>query len=142
MRVGRRRSTRPRRGRSGTWRALAVGDSCLFRTRAGRLLKAFPLTAAAHFGNQPSLLGSRRTGPEPTPKQARGRWRPGDRFLVMTDALAQWFLYRIEQSGEPLAEIAQLLAEPGSRLAFPDWIEERRQQGLRNDDVTLGILDF
>jgi hypothetical protein len=60
----------------------------------------------------------------------------------MTDALAQWFLNRIEQGGGPLAEIAQLLGEPASRIAFPDWIEERRLQGLRNDDVTLGILDF
>src|SRR5262249_10571454 len=49
----------PREGRRGEWRALAVGDSCLFRTRGGRLLKAFPVTASADFDNQPHLIGSR-----------------------------------------------------------------------------------
>jgi hypothetical protein len=131
----------PRARRPGTWRALAVGDSCLFRTRRGRLLQSFPLTASAGFGNQPRLLGSRpATGP--APEQARGRWRRGDRFLLMTDALAQWFLFRTEQGGEPQAEVARLLAEPDPQAAFPDWIEERRQQDLRNDDVTLGIIDL
>src|SRR5262249_33023766 len=129
-------------GCHGTWRALAVGDCCLFRTRRGRLLRAFPLRASADFGNQPPLLGSRPAEAELAPKRARGRWRPGDRFLLMTDALGQWFLDRIEQGEHPLREIAQLLGEPEARIAFSDWIEERRQQGLRNDDVTLGILDF
>src|SRR6266540_1969881 len=112
--------------------ARGCGDSCLFRTRGGRLLKAFPLTASAGFGNQPRLLGS-RPAPGPAPEQARGRWRRGDRFLLMTDALAQWFLSRTEQGGEPLTELARLLAEPDPRAAFPDWVEERRRQDLRND---------
>ena len=43
----------------GTWRALAVGDSCLFHTRGGRVLAAFPLERSTAFGSQPPLLGSR-----------------------------------------------------------------------------------
>src|SRR5438874_561624 len=38
----------------GLWRAVAVGDSCLFHFRGGRLLGAFPLNKSQQFGNQPA----------------------------------------------------------------------------------------
>jgi hypothetical protein len=136
----------PLEGQPGIWRALAVGDSCLFRTRSGRLLKAFPLSDSKGFGNQPRLLGSRSSSSggfaQPAPEQAHGRWRPGDRFLLMTDALAQWFLHQNEEGGQPLEQIARLLGESDPRAAFAGWIEERRdRQDLRNDDVTLVLID-
>jgi hypothetical protein len=135
----------PEEGKPGTWRALAVGDSCLFRTRAGRLLRSFPLEHSSEFGNQPRLLGSRSSRPDLFDldrDQARGRWRPGDRFLLMTDALAQWFLHRTEEGEQPQADIERLLAEAAPQEAFAAWVEERRDhQGLRNDDVTLVVVD-
>jgi hypothetical protein len=125
------------------WRALAVGDSCLFRTRREKLLKAFPVTQSDAFGNQPRLLRSRGAGVEPEYELACGRWRKGDRFLLMTDALAQWFLRRIEEGKTPCAEVAHLLTESDPPAAFPGWIEERRKGGvLRNDDVTLLVIDL
>lgn len=132
-------------GSPGTWRAVAVGDSCLFHTRGNRLLASFPLEHAADFTNQPRLLGS-RPGRRDVLSQdwdrARGRWKPHDRFLLMTDALAQWFLRQIEMDKHPLQEIAGLLAETAPEKAFPGWVEERRdRQGLRNDDVTLVVVD-
>jgi serine/threonine protein phosphatase PrpC len=128
------------------WRALAVGDSCLFRLRAGKLRQSFPLTRAADFGNRPDLLGSRGR-PDDTPRQAiqyaRGKCRPGDRFLLMTDALAEWMLRRGEEEQRPADDIERLLAEPHPHHAFAGWVEERRErQKLRNDDVTLVIIDL
>ena len=128
------------------WRALAVGDSCLFRLRRGKLRQSFPLTRSTEFGNQPDLLGSRGRAAD-TPSQgvrrAGGKCRSGDRFLLMTDALAEWTLRRSEQDHPPAADIDRLLAESASQEAFADWVEERRdQQGLRNDDVTLVIIDL
>jgi hypothetical protein len=120
--------------RRGRWRALAVGDSCLIRARPGRPPRAFPLRRAADFGNQPALLGS-RPGPAPTPARARGLCRPGDRLFLMTDALAQWFLRRAEDGGRPADDLARLLDGPDD--AFGTWVEQRRGDGLRNDDVTL-----
>jgi hypothetical protein len=135
----------PQAGRPGTWRALAVGDCCLFRTRRGRVLKAFPVTHADDFGNEPRLLGSRASRgdcPEQG-EQAGGRWRPGERFLLMSDALAQWFLRRTEQGRDPCAAIGALLAEADPEAAFAGWVEERRRgEELHNDDVTLLAIDF
>jgi hypothetical protein len=126
----------------GTWRALAVGDSCLFHTRGGRVLAAFPLECSTAFGSQPPLLGSRPGGADPGSEQARGRYRPRDRFLLMTDALAQCFLARDEQGAGPAEDVAGLLAAVDPDAAFVSWVEEWRGKGLRNDDVTLLVVDL
>jgi hypothetical protein len=126
----------------GTWQALAVGDSCLFHTRGGRVLAAFPLERSTAFGSQPPLLGSRPGAQEPQSEQARGRYRRGDRFLLMTDALAQWFLAEDEQGACPAEEVGGLLAAADPEAAFADWVGGRRGKGLRNDDVTLLVVDL
>jgi hypothetical protein len=129
----------------GDWCALAVGDCCLFRLRSGKLRQSFPLLRSSDFGNQPALLGSRgRPGDTPAQdlRRARGHWRPGDRFLLMTDALAEWMLRQIEREQRPDADIDQLLAESAPQDAFAGWVAERRErQEFRNDDVTLVIID-
>jgi len=114
----------------GTWRALAVGDSCLFQIRHQKLIARFPLSDADDFGNSPVLLASR-----PGPNQAAlaalrtqtGFWQEGDEFLLMTDALAAWFL----RHADPRAALPD-------KDEFSGWITELRQNHtLRNDDVTL-----
>jgi hypothetical protein len=126
------------------WRALAVGDSCLFRLRGGKLRKTFPLSRSSDFGNQPPLLGSRgRPADTPVARCARGKWRLGDRFLLMTDALAEWTLRQTEENRQPAADIDRLLTESAPQDAFAGWVEERRNRhGLHNDDVTLVIIDL
>jgi hypothetical protein len=129
-------------GQAGRWTALAVGDTCVFHTRGDRFLTSFPMTESSAFDNQPCLLGSRPPTVDVAWEQAQGRWQPGDRFLVMTDALAQWFLHQTEQGRAPLEVIAQLLNETSPETAFAEWVEERRdKEALRNDDVTLLVID-
>lgn len=129
-----------------SWRALAVGDSCLFRLRAGKLGKSFPLARSSDFGNHPPLLGSRGRHIDTPPqgiRRARGKWLPGDRFLLMTDALAEWMLRRKEHGQRPTADIDRLLADSVPQDAFAAWVEERRNdRSLRNDDVTLVVIDL
>ena len=112
----------------GYWGALAIGDCCLFHISDNHLEQAFPLTQSADFGNQPRLLGSRLGAQEQEVQAERafGRWQLADRFLLMTDALAQWFLLRTEQEANPLAEIGGLLAETCPAAAFAGWVNERR----------------
>jgi hypothetical protein len=128
----------PAAGEPGRWRALAVGDSCLFRVRHGFQPRAFPLTKAADFGNQPRLLPSRPAKTQLAPTFDRGACEAGDRLLLMTDALAQWFLQACEGKRQPWVDLDRLLCSPKRNTLFPTWIEQRRDKGdLRNDDVTL-----
>ena len=41
-----------------SWQAVAVGDSCLFVVRGGRLYSSFPLEDTAQFDNSPALVCS------------------------------------------------------------------------------------
>jgi len=119
----------------GEWNALAIGDCCVFQVRGEALLKATPLTQAEAFDNRPLLLGSRAM----SNKQLRcagaivetqGDWRPGDTFLLMSDALAAMFLR---------ADAAlDALNFDRTATGFQQWVcELRAQRALRNDDVSL-----
>jgi hypothetical protein len=128
----------------GHWHSLAVGDSCLFQVRQDRLIEAFPLRGSVEFGNRPRLIGSRP--PIATDQEAhaegRGGWQPGDRFLLMTDALAHWFLCRHEAGDRPWLELTRFPTGPAASAAFAEWVgDRRRRDGLRNDDVTLVLID-
>ena len=92
---------------------------------------------AADFGNQPGLIGS-RGGPAVEPVHAVGTLRPGDRLLLLTDALAQWFLQTQEGGDQAVKGFSAVLCSDQPDEAFIAWIEQLRDKnGLRNDDVTL-----
>jgi hypothetical protein len=119
------------------WRSQAVGDSCLFQVRDDRIYRAFPVKRSADFDSRPALLGSRPSPPH-SPRcrrfRARGGWRPDDIFLLMTDALAQWFLKEIESGSDPWARLKAV----DSPEAFAALAVESRAAGrMRNDDSTL-----
>ena len=130
----------PERGR---WSAVAIGDSCLFQVRKDGCL-AFPVTRSQDFGNFPWLIGSREaTGETESEKESRtaGNWQAGDRFYLMTDALAQWYLWQQELGQEPWDAVERVLARPDAKDGFAEWIDELRHAGgLRNDDVTLAAI--
>jgi len=151
------------------WKAIAVGDCCLFHTRRAKLVRAFPLERADQFSNVPDLVSS-RPSPEPSWEkrvvQTEGAAHRGDRLWMMSDALARWCLLQREAGANPFKEMQSLLranrpriwprlarfwprSEPGSCPApppqerFASWIEELRdKRGQNNDDITLVTIDL
>ena len=123
------------------WQALAVGDACLFHTRRGDVLRAFPVERSQDFGNAPALVGARMAADDVRKRRRLwpdGRGQPGDRLWAMTDALAQWCLAEQERGGNPWGELESLLHGPPGDQRFAVWIEGlRTARRLRNDDVTL-----
>jgi len=120
------------------WQAVAVGDCCLFHMHDQILLHAFPVDRSSAFGNQPDLIGSRTSSSKINRLRMEGDWRLGDRMFLMTDALAQWFLQKMENQQEPWKEIIALT----NQEAFEEWIGRiRENKELRNDDVTLMVID-
>ncbi len=128
-------------GRSGMrWRAWAIGDCCLVQMRDATLLAAFPLTSAAAFNSRPLLLGSQarhHASAVQAMRRLHGDWRPGDRFYLMTDALAAWFL-AAHADGQNPAAILEGLAAASDAQAPAQWLAAlRRSRQIRNDDTTL-----
>jgi hypothetical protein len=127
--------------RSGRWQAMAIGDSCLFHVRKGKLLKSFPLVRSEQFNNHPALLSSLPDSRESVPQRpatCSGEWRSGDRFYLLTDALACWLLRRYE-CGLTGGLSSILNEDEFSHLVCNE--RQRKDAGgralLRNDDVTL-----
>ena len=119
------------------WRALAIGDSCLFVVRGGKVERAFPLARAEQFSNRPLLLSSVARANQRVWDDVRsdeGELQVKDQLLLMTDALAHWFLIESELGRRPWAALARI-ATPEAFQAFIDCL--RDGGALRNDDSTL-----
>ncbi|NPV90572.1 MAG: hypothetical protein HPY50_07365 [Firmicutes bacterium] len=125
---------------AGSYTVVAVGDSCLFQIRDGELIMSFPHESSGGFPSRPYLISSRpekNSGLRENLACCSGEWRFNDRFLLMTDALANWFIGRYE-AGERPWEVLRLLTGQDGPLGFRRWITEQREaRTIRNDDVTL-----
>jgi hypothetical protein len=122
------------------WLATAVGDCCFFQIRDHGLLRTFPMRHSREFGNRPSLLSS-RSRPAERPRTRRfhlqGNFRAGDAVLLMTDALAQWFLQQTEEARHPWKDLQAIATDE----RFVQFMKDLREAGkLRNDDVTLMLI--
>jgi hypothetical protein len=121
----------------GAWRAMTVGDSVLFLIREGELRLSWPVAASSQLGSRPRLLCSvpeyNRLAMHECQAIGGEAW-PGDRFLLMTDSPAKWFLIEREAGGRPWERLLGLRDAP----AFAAFVAETRQaHAMRNDDVTL-----
>ena len=130
-------------GAENTWRATAVGDSCLIHVRRNEILKAFPLAESVFFTNCPKLLCSRPLLNDPGSDvimAESGSFDRDDIFLLMTDALACWFFRECEEGNQPWNILRGL--DTDQRISFEELISDLRSDGrIRNDDVTLVRID-
>lgn len=129
-------------GDSGSWSALACGDSCFFHLRSDALIGSFPVTRSEEFSSSPLLLGSHpRTRGLEGIRTASGAWQEGDCFYLMSDALASWFLSRCEAGDVPWRALRDvtIAKEP----SFEEWISSlRAKRAVKNDDCTLIGISF
>ena len=118
------------------WRAVAVGDCCLFVVRDGSLEVSFPLKESTQFNITPSLICSNPDNNGDLWEQAcqlEGEFRQGDLILLASDAVASWFLRKCESGDKPWETLLEL-----EESEWEDWVQERRQErSMRNDDSTL-----
>jgi len=132
----------PPEASEGDWHASAVGDSCLIQARGDEMLSSFPFSHSEEFNSRPFLISSLAShdSPETGVNSMSGRWRPGDTFFLMTDALAAWCLRGVE-SGEDVFERLRLVE---TQTQFESLVTELRSTidgdgppCMKNDDVTL-----
>lgn len=120
----------------GTWRAVSIGDCCLFHVRENHVQTVWPIASVEAFDHRPELFASRPTVEMPHPDATRGEWKAGDSFLLATDAVAEWLLHDVEQ-GNVWSDVLDR-EEEGIENAFS---AARRKGVLRSDDATLLIID-
>lgn len=114
---------------NGSLNAFAVGDCCLlWIDHEG--MHSWPLSDPNDFGHRPPLIGSR--GGYETFEQRRLEVSRGDRILLATDAAAEWLMRRD----------ADALREVDEAALSAALIRERRRRWIRNDDLTVLLIDF
>ena len=121
---------------SRRWHALAIGDTCLFQIREDALHLAFPLSESAAFDSTPLLLSSNPARNLQVWDHAQvlsGDFKTGDILLLMTDALAKWFLSEIEAGHRPWHTLMALDQDGFTALA----LTLRAAHLLKNDDTSL-----
>lgn len=124
---------------SGTWRCLALGDSCLFRVSDGALAEKLPVSRSADFSLSTPLLYTERDSIRqdlPGAVRGQGTWQQGDCFFLLTDAIAQWFLREDERGKAPWTTLMSL--DEASFRAFVKEKQARRE--MRQDDVTAFMV--
>ena len=126
-----------------TWEAVALGDACLIHKRDGGLLQSLPISDPEQFGYHPRLVpsaGSRLAGLGSEATCASGIARPGDTFLLLTDAIAAWYLRRTQDTPEAIREFERLLEDDAHDALASFVTAERGGKRLRNDDVAAVLV--
>ena len=123
-----------------------IGDSCLFQMRCNHndiggydLIKRIPEMTHKDFNCYPELIGTR--GGWPKLIHNTGSLLSDDILLLMTDALAEWFLCQFEKHREEKAWLKVLKINNIEELRQL-FTEELEKGCLKNDDLTIVIISF
>ena len=124
---------------SSQWKAISIGDTCLFQIRNDQLILAWPLEKKEDFSRFPKLLPTNHNvALESISKKiaiTNGQAKIEDLFVLATDALSAWFLEQNEKAKQPWLTLTGIDAH-----GFEAWIENLRNNSqIRNDDVTCII---
>lgn len=115
------------------WKAFAAGDSNLFLVRDGKLIRAWPIDDPKEFGVQPETVETNADRETEWQTDGKGWAKQGDRFYLMSDALAEYALRR-ERANKPIWGVLSRLRSPGG---FAKFVELAREDGMTKDDTTL-----
>lgn len=127
----------------GRWRASALGDSCMFQIRSGRILFSLPSYSPEDFGRHPRLVSTdieRNAELKEFYKNASGTFEIGDSFILTTDAVAEALLRADKKWGE-LAEWTNAIASEND--VARQFIEMKRaSEELQDDDAAIIVIEI
>ena len=119
-----------------SWKAIALGDTCLVHCRGGELLKSLPLSRSESFGSNPILVASNCALHETTMQAVvveSGSCEDGDVLLLVSDGAASWCLQRFENG-----DFDPNFLEGKDDEELRRFFDEERQAGrIRNDDIAV-----
>ncbi len=126
-------------GKHLSYRAAAIGDSCLFHLRGECLLSSFPMENSAAFAEDPVVIGSvnRKQDHLLTFHQSADDCQPGDLLVLATDAVAAWIVAEYEQGRTPRLDSWWQMSQEAWRGMI---LELREENSIRYDDSTVLLL--
>jgi hypothetical protein len=129
------------KGDAPSWKAIALGDSCLLHCRGGALLKSLPLSRSESFNSAPVLVASNYALHEGSMQSVvvdSGNCEYGDVLLLASDAMAAWCLQRFENG-----DFDPHFLEGKNLEALRGFFDDERQTGrIRNDDLAIVRIEI
>jgi hypothetical protein len=129
-----------------TWRALAVGDCCLFIAHNHTIYLSLPLQDPSEFSNSPVLIPSKSEKMDSIKNKiqtARGSLMRGDQLILASDAISSWIMRKPQKDQREYLDMVNTLRTSGDELAFTTWVNRLRRNGeLRNDDTSIVYIEL
>lgn len=122
---------------SPSWKAIALGDSCLLHCRSGNLLKSLPLSRPESFNSAPVLVASDASMHETSMTSVvidSGNCDNGDVLLLLSDAIACWVLERFQKIDLDPNELLKTKEDHELKQFFD---RERSAGRMKNDDLAV-----
>lgn len=127
---------------SPSWKAIALGDACVLHCRGGALLKGLPLSRSESFNTAPVLVASNSSLHETSMRSVvidSGSCESGDVLWLLSDAVASWYLQRLENGDVS----AQELFHAESEKELNNFFDAERLAGrIRNDDIAIVRIEI
>ena len=130
------------KGELPSWRAIALGDTCLLHSRNGTLLKSLPVARSESFNSAPVLVASDSALHESSMQSVvtdSGSCQIGDVIFLMSDAAAAWCLQRFENGD---LDVNQFLSSKSDEELEQFFEDERIAGTIRNDDLAIVQIEI
>ncbi|MEZ4905531.1 MAG: hypothetical protein R2822_29105 [Spirosomataceae bacterium] len=129
-----------------TYNAIAIGDCSLFQIRNDELIYSFPILNFEQFDSTPKLISSipkYQKNLEELAEYTAKEIHPNDLIIIATDAIAAWIFKKKETGDKPWQDLSTLLNYEDYKTDFTNWLNnKRREHEIKNDDVTLILINF
>jgi hypothetical protein len=129
-----------------SWRALAVGDCCLFIAHNHHIYLSLPLQDPSEFNNSPVLIPSKSEKMESIKgkiQTARGSLMRGDQLILASDAIASWIMRKPQKDQKDYLDMIRKVRTWKDGIDFSNWVNAIRRNGeLRNDDTSLIFIEL
>lgn len=129
-----------------TFESVSIGDCTLFQVRNNELICSFPITSFEDFGNTPSLFATNskyQTDFEKSVKYLNGQAESGDLLIIASDALAMWFLKRLNEGERPWQNLLTLLNYEYYQTDFSNWTFNKiKENEIKNDDISVVLINI
>jgi hypothetical protein len=128
-------------GPSPNWQAIALGDSCLIHCRDGEILTSLPIAKSEDFNTTPPLVPSQtslQSFARDKMVNRAGVIEEGDVLLLLSDAVAYWFL-RPDESTKQARSKFDLLLKTNRESELGELFSTERACGRIPDDDIAAI---
>lgn len=123
-----------------SWKAVSLGDSCLFHLKNDHKCDSWPITDSTGFGSAPVLVPSSpmllaRTAELINVKA--GNLEAGEMLLMATDAVSCWLLNCAEEQDVRRFAASALFDTEHAGNLESFFSEERERRRLKDDDIAI-----